>query len=190
MNEQNHNNCKHHVCVWWMAYFFDNPLRRFWHKPEIMFKDYINEGDTVLDTGCGMGYFSIGMAKMVGDTGKIISVDIQDKMLNVLKKRAKKKGLAGRIILHKSNPNTTGVNKKIDFALLFWMLHEVPDKKMYLQQIYDILEAEKYIFIAEPVPRVGANEFEGFINIAKEIGFKEISRPDTAKSITVVLKKG
>lgn len=86
-----------HVCPWWLAYTFDNPLRSIFHKPERIFIPYLNEGMTAIDIGCGMGYFSIGMAKIVGKTGKIISVDLQQKMLDILIKRAKKAGVANRI---------------------------------------------------------------------------------------------
>ena len=48
-----------HVCPWWFAYTFDNPLRRLVHNPEKMLQKFIKEGDTVVDIGCGMGYFSI-----------------------------------------------------------------------------------------------------------------------------------
>ena len=42
------------------------------------------EGMTVLDVGCGMGFFSIGLAKLVGDKGCVIAADVQPKMLSVL----------------------------------------------------------------------------------------------------------
>ena len=60
-----------HVCPWWLAYAFDNPLRRIFHNSEKIFTPYLNEGMTAIGIGCGMGYFSIGMAKIVGKTGKI-----------------------------------------------------------------------------------------------------------------------
>ena len=71
-----------HVCPWWLCYSFDNPLRRLIHNPQRILSPYIKQGMTVLDAGCGMGYFSIGMAKMVGDSGKVIAVDLQQKMLD------------------------------------------------------------------------------------------------------------
>ena len=75
---------KQHICPWWLAYTFDNPLRRLFHKPGIIFAPYISEGMIVADFGCGMGYFSIGLAKIVGDEGQVIAVDVQQKMLDTL----------------------------------------------------------------------------------------------------------
>ena len=79
-----------HVCPWWLAYTFDNPLRKIFHKPQKMLDPYVKAGMKVMDIGCGMGFFSIGMAKLVGDKGKIFSVDLQPKMLEVTEKAAEK----------------------------------------------------------------------------------------------------
>ena len=53
----------------------------------------------MLDVGCGMGLFSLAMAKLVGDQGQVIAVDLQQKMLDVLRRRAEKAGVADRIQL-------------------------------------------------------------------------------------------
>ena len=102
-----------HVCPWWLAYTFDNPLRRIFHKPEEMFAPYLREGMTAIDLGCGMGYFSIGMAKLVGDTGKILSVDLQQQMLDTLMQRAGKAGVAGRITPLRCEENNIGSHDEV-----------------------------------------------------------------------------
>ena len=77
-----------HVCPWWGGYFIDNPLRRWVHNPHAILSPYVTTGMTVLDFGCGMGLFAIALAKLVGETGKVIAVDLQQQMLDVLVKRA------------------------------------------------------------------------------------------------------
>ena len=67
------------ICPWWLAYTFDNPFRRFFHSPEKIFGPYAADSITVLDVGCGMGFFSIGLAKLVGDRGCVIAADVQKK---------------------------------------------------------------------------------------------------------------
>jgi SAM-dependent methyltransferase len=76
-----------HVCPWWVGYTLDNPLRRFVHDPKKILAGLVGEGQTVMDLGCGMGYFSLAMARMVGRTGKVISVDIEPRMLRRLERR-------------------------------------------------------------------------------------------------------
>ena len=90
-----------HICPWWGGYFIDNWFRRLLHNPEKIVGPYVKPGMTVMDVGCGMGMFSIAMAKMVGAEGRVIAVDLQQKMLDVLRKRAEKAGVADRIQLHK-----------------------------------------------------------------------------------------
>jgi len=71
----------HRVCPWWVAYLFDNPLRRRIHPPEEILSTYVKKGMTVLDFGCGFGHFALGMAGLVGESGTVIAADIQAKML-------------------------------------------------------------------------------------------------------------
>ena len=54
-----------HICPWWLAYTFDNPFRHFFHNPEKMLGSYVAKGMTVLDVGCGMGFFSISFMPQV-----------------------------------------------------------------------------------------------------------------------------
>jgi cyclopropane fatty-acyl-phospholipid synthase-like methyltransferase len=48
----------------------ENPIRRLLHNPEKILGPYVKPGMTVMDVGCGMGFCSIAMAKMVGEDGK------------------------------------------------------------------------------------------------------------------------
>ena len=70
-----------HTCPWWLAYTWDNRIRTFFQNTDVILKPYMKSGITALDVGCGMGYFSIHMAKYIGEEGKVISVDIQKEML-------------------------------------------------------------------------------------------------------------
>ena len=116
-----------HVCPWWGGYFIDNPIRRLFHDPEKIVGPYVGPGMTAMDVGCGMGFCSIAMAKIVGDSGLVVAVDFQQKMLDVLRQRATVAGVANRIRLHKCEQNRLGVDAQADFALAFMMVHEVPD---------------------------------------------------------------
>lgn len=178
-----------HVCPWWLAYTFDNPLRRIFHDPKKIFAPYLNEGMTAIDLGCGMGYFSIGMAKIVGKTGKIISVDIQQKMLDTLQRRAEGAGVVNRITTFLCDEKNIGVNEKVDFALAFWMVHETPDESNFLKQVHSILNASGKLLLAEPKMHVTSAEFKKTLAIAQESGFKLIDVPKIYFSHTAVLEK-
>lgn len=178
-----------HICPWWLAYTFDNPLRSIFHKPEKIFAPYLNKRMTAIDIGCGMGYFSIGMAKVVGENGKIISVDIQQNMLDTLTKRAEKAGVANRITTILCNDKNIGINDKVDFALTFWMIHETPNELEFLKQIHSILKSPGKLLLAEPKIHVTCTEFKKTLSVAQELGFKLIESPKIAFSHTAVLEK-
>lgn len=178
-----------HVCRWWLAYAFDNRLRKLFHDPDKLLKDYIKAGMTVLDIGCGMGYFSIGMAKLTGGRGKVIALDIQEKMLEVMKRRADKEGVLSRIILHLGAGNDLKLKTKVDFALSFWMVHEVPDKKRFLKQVHNILKPKGRYLIVEPRLHTGDKYFKELENICKSAGFKILEKPPVALSRALLLTK-
>jgi ubiquinone/menaquinone biosynthesis C-methylase UbiE len=165
------------ICSWKIAYVLDNPIRRLIHNPQEILGGYIKPGQTVLDLGCGPGTFSIAMAKMVGESGRVIAVDIQEEMLQILRKKAAQQGLESRIITHKSGPDRIGLSKKVDFALAFYMVHEVPNAKAFLKEIASILKPKGKLLIAEPKMHVSADDFEKTIDIARQAGLRTISEP-------------
>ena len=177
------------LCPWWFAYTFDNPVRRLLHKPERVVGPYVQEGMTALDIGCGMGHFSIGMAKLVGDGGVVISVDLQQKMLDKVRKRAERSGVANRISLRLCKPDDIGVAEKVDFALTFWMAHEVPDQKRMFEQIRSILKDGGKWMLAEPRLHTSAARFEREVGVAQAVGFRVVGRPAVTMSFAAVLEK-
>ena len=100
------------------------------------------------------------MAKMVGDTGKVIAVDVQDEMLQRVKMMAARVGLESRIITHKSLPERIGVSDKVDFALAFYMVHEVPDAEAFLREVASLLKLKGKLLVVEPKFHVSASSFE------------------------------
>jgi ubiquinone/menaquinone biosynthesis C-methylase UbiE len=161
-----------HVCPWWLAYTFDNPLRRLIHNPEKMLGKFIREGDTAVDIGCGMGHFSIGMAKLVGEKGQVVSVDLQEEMLERVRRRAEKKSFISRVRLHKCSPDKLGVSEDADFALGFWMVHEVRNKESFFDEVAAFLKPGAYFLLVEPKMHVTEPYFRKLIDIAGKAGLK------------------
>jgi len=178
-----------HVCPWWLAYTFDHPIRRFFHKPDQMLAKFVKEGMTVVDIGCGMGYFSIGLAKILKGNGKIIAVDIQKEMLEVLEKRARSAGVFDMIQPRLSKEDDIGITEPIDFALTFWMVHEIPEKTRFLQQIHAVLKDSGLLLIAEPKFHVSESQFEEEKDIARKVGFGIKEEPKITFSHSVLYEK-
>jgi ubiquinone/menaquinone biosynthesis C-methylase UbiE len=180
---------KHKVCPWYAAYLFDNPLRHLIHAPAKILGPYIRPGMTVLDVGCGMGFFSLGLARLVGPDGRVISFDIQPQMLRVLERRAKRSRLFNRIETGLIEGNTFGNEETVDFALAFWVIHEVPDQDAFLSNLRRVLRPGSRLFISEPKPHVTAEELEATIRIATGSGFVVLDRPRVRLSMAVLLEK-
>jgi len=161
-----------HICPWWGGYFIDNRFRRFLHKPEKILSPYIQPGMTVMDFGCGMGFFSIAMAKMVGDKGSVIAVDLQQEMLTVLWGRANRAGVADRVHTHQCERDSVGVQHPVDFVLAFWSAHEVPDIRGLLTEAHRFLVPRGKMLLVEPRGHVTAKTFGEMIAVAQEVGFR------------------
>lgn len=176
-----------HICPWWLAYTFDNPLRRYFHDQQVILTPYLREGMTAIDLGCGMGYFSRAMAKIVGDTGKVISADVQQEMLAITRKRAEKDGVAQRIQYLLAKEDNLGVTEQVDFALAFWMVHEVSETRNFFPQVYNIIKPMGTLLIAEPKMHVTKARFDEILSFAQEAGFKITAIPTIRLSRAVVL---
>ncbi|OGI00770.1 MAG: hypothetical protein A2Y25_06190 [Candidatus Melainabacteria bacterium GWF2_37_15] len=171
-------NKHHHVCPWWIGYIIDTPLRHLMTPVSKVLKPYLKKGMTFVDLGCGMGFFSIQGAKIVGNSGKVIAVDIQPKMLQVLEKRAEKAGVNHIIQTHFAEPTDIRLEAKADFALAMWMLHEVPDIKRFLEQVKSVLNPGSYFLVVEPIPHVSNKMIKEEIDLAKQSGFEFIGYKD------------
>lgn len=179
---------KHLVCPWPLAYLFDNPLRRLLHNPEKILGAYVHPGMTVLDVGCGMGFFSLALARLVGKEGVVISVDLQQEMLQVLKKRAIRAGVADRLQTHQSSPEDLGLTARVDFILAFWMVHEVPDRAKLFRQLKPLLPKPGHLLIAEPKIHVSAEDFQETLDLAADEGWRQVGSVRVRFSRAAVLR--
>jgi len=177
------------VCPVERAGSLDNRIRRWLQNPQKILGAYIEEGMTVLDVGCGPGFFSIDMAQMVGESGRVIAADLQEGMLEKLRDKIKGTELEGRITLHKCEEDKTGVCENVDFILLFYVVHEVPNKEEFFNEIVNILKPNGQIFIIEPPFHVSKTAFEETVRKAREAGLTEVERPKVFISKTAILKK-
>jgi ubiquinone/menaquinone biosynthesis C-methylase UbiE len=164
-----------HVCPWWLGYALDNPLRRILHKPEKILAGLVGQGDTAVDIGCGMGFFSLAMARMVGDQGRVLSVDLQPEMLDMVRRRAEGAGLLPRIHTHHCRSDTIGIEQQVDFVLAFWMVHEVPDRRAFLREVRAILKPEARFLLVEPKVHVPPSSFGRIVEEACGAGMKVCS---------------
>lgn len=177
-----------HVCPWWLIRTFDNPLRRLIQDPDRILSGLVAPGQIAADIGCGIGYFTIPLARLVGPAGRVLAVDLQEKMLAGVRRRAVKAGVADRIRLCPATPGGLGVDEPVDFVLTFYMVHEAPDQERFCRQIHAILKPGGTWLLVEPVMHVGSGSFEKTLGHARNAGFAPLSRPPITLSRTMLFR--
>ena len=179
------------VCPVERAGGLDNIVRRLLQNPRKILEDYVKDGMTVLDLGCGPGFFSVEMARLVGESGRVIATDLQEGMLQKLKKKIQGTEIEETIKLHKCEEDKIGISDNVDFVLAFYMVHEVPDQKKFFREIKSILKPNGKALIVEPkLFHVSNGVFEETIMKAKEIGLEPVEKPRIFLSRAVILEKG
>lgn len=184
------DNERNRVCPVELADSLDNRIRKWLQNPTTILAPYVNAGMTALDVGCGPGFFSCELARMVGNRGKVIAADLQEGMLQKLSHKIAGTELAGRIQLVKCDHNSINVSEKVDFILTFYMVHEVPDKASFFRQLSGILKDEGQLLIVEPkLFHVSRTEFESTIKVAESNGFRTFPGPRLLLSWSAILSK-
>jgi ubiquinone/menaquinone biosynthesis C-methylase UbiE len=190
MHSHDHSSGDHQrVCPWWLCFTFDNFFRRMLQNPQRILRPYVKPGWTALDVGPGLGYFTLPLARLVGDTGKVIAVDLQKEMLEGIRRRALKAGLLKRIELRQTTPDKIGINEPLDFCLAFWMVHEVPDKPRFLSEISAGLKPGGLFLLVEPNLHVSRINYRETLQTAIGTGLKVIEEPHIFFSNSALLQK-
>lgn len=177
-----------HVCSVRHAWALDNFLRRWAHNPDRMFGPWVRPGMAVLDVGCGPGFASIGLARLVGPTGRVTAVDLQPEMLEMLRIKADGLGLADRIDPVSCGPENIAVAGPFDFAVAFYMVHETPDPRLFLRQLRAVMKPGGAFFVAEPKFHVGKKAMAQTLAAAQEAGFELEATPRLFVSRTAVFR--
>ena len=180
------------VCPHWVGYSLIVPWRKWVHDPRKILGAHVREGMTVLEVGPGMGFFTLPMARMVGERGKVVAVDVQETMLRSLEKRARSAGIADRIVTRVCQPRSLDVEDLaalVDFALLFAMVHEVPDVMALFRDVAVALKPGAACLVSEPRGHVTAERFAETLAIADAAGLAAIQTPKIAWSRSALLEK-
>ncbi|MBI5486428.1 MAG: methyltransferase domain-containing protein [Deltaproteobacteria bacterium] len=169
-----------HICPWWIGWLLLSPLRRLFESPERLLGPHVRPGMTVLEPGCGMGFFSLPLARMVGPAGRVVCVDLQSRMIAGLRRRAERAGLAGRIEAITGTLDEAALEARrgaVDVAVAIHMVHEVRDGAAFVRRLFEMLRPGGRLLIVEPKGHVSAGAFEGTVVLATAAGFAECGRP-------------
>lgn len=147
---------------------------------------------TVLEPGCGMGWFSLPLARLVGPSGKVVCADVQPEMIEGLRRRALRAGLLDRIETVVCSPSDLGAGAwdgRVDLAVALLMLHEVPDAEGFLRQVHAALRPGGALLVVEPRGHVSRGDFETSLAAAVRAGFLAEDRTVRRPRLSALLRK-
>jgi len=143
---------------------------------------------TVLDLGCGTGYFTLEIARLLNDNGKVIAVDVQKGMLDILQQKLENRELKKLIEIHDGQENRIDLSEKVDFILAFYSFHEMRYLDNIILDLTKIVKPETKILISEQKLHVSKNRFNEIIAKIENNGFEVCERPMIFFSRTVVMR--
>jgi ubiquinone/menaquinone biosynthesis C-methylase UbiE len=121
----------------------------------------------------------------------VLSVDLQEKMLQYLEKRAVRAGVQDRITTMLGEPDDIKItDSRVDFMLAFWMVHEVKDIPRFFGQAAKALKPTGSMLCVEPRMHVPPRRFEEILGYGRSAGLVVSGGPTVGMSRSAVLKSG
>jgi len=170
------------VAKWHHLLFYPDWFRRIHQRPGKFLGELVRPGMTVADVGCGLGFYTVEMARMVGEKGRVVAVDFQPEMLRFTRRKANKAAVSQRVAIVQCAQDDLTVLEHVDFALSMWVAHEVPDRGRFFRQIRCILKPIGRFLLAEPKCHVGKKMYEAICDDAERAGLGKISEPKVGGS--------
>ena len=181
-----------HTCPWWFGYFLLNPLRRLVQPPARLLGRFVRPGMVVVEPGCGMGFFTLDLARMVGPAGRVVAIDLQEKMLEGLRRRVARAGLEGAIDVRPAQPGRLGIDDlagRVDLVLAFYVVHELREPAGFFAEIAAALKPDGAALVVEPPLHVSRAAFEASLAVAARAGLHVTRRPRIGPNKAALLAK-
>jgi ubiquinone/menaquinone biosynthesis C-methylase UbiE len=145
-----------------------NLIKRFLIRdrsiPQKHVEPYVKKGQVVADIGCGSGYYTLALAECVGPEGRVYAVDLNEKAIRNLEKRANKFGYHN-IEAHASSATDLSFIKdgSIDFVLANGLLCVMSgNRDSAVSEIKRIMkpDGKAYLSLGSPPPFGHVNRAE------------------------------
>ncbi len=140
IKERHHNS---NFAFWIITLMHDNPLLPIFRNPYKLLKTAgLKPGQKVLEVGCGPGFFTIPVAKIVGKEGIIYAVDVHPLAIKRVQKKIEKEGIEN-VTPVLANASDTGLpDASIDLAFLFGLRYIAGGLENLILELHRILKPE------------------------------------------------
>mgnify|MGYP001795790432 CR=1 FL=1 len=109
----------------------------------------VERGQTVCDLGCGNGFYALRLAPLVAPTGRVLAVDIQREMLELLRERARARSVPGIKTIRGRVNDPRLPEAEIDLVLLVDVYHEFSHPVAMLEAIHTGLKPTGRVALVE-----------------------------------------
>lgn len=129
----------------------DNPIRRrLIQKPELIAERMqLKPGMIVVEIGPGKGSYTKAVAEKIQPNGKVFAIDIQEPIINRLKKKIKKENIQNIIPKIDDAYNLSFEEESVDRIFAITCLPEIPDPIRVLREFKRILKPDGIISLSE-----------------------------------------
>jgi precorrin-6B methylase 2 len=176
--------------------WLDRPERQNEERPEVVIGAMgLRGGEVVADLGAGSGYFTFRLAKKVGRRGKVLAVDIQDEMLETLRRRSAELGVTNveEVKAGETDPHLPAGG--VDMVLMVDVYHELAYPFEVMTRVREALKPGGRVVFVEyrkEDPRVPIKEVHkmSVAQLAKEmqaVGLAQVRRVETLPSQHIVI---
>lgn len=176
----------------------DNPERRKMLPPESTLLTLgLRPGDYMADIGCGVGYFSLPAAGIVGMSGKVYAVDIEEEMLADVRQKAEQ--LTNIEAVQSTETLVPLPDNSVSFVFAAFVLHEAEDLYSLLQECRRLLipagkavflewEKKETIFGPPVAHRLSKEEVVHIVEAAGLVNVKQISLNEAMYAIIATIQ--
>jgi ubiquinone/menaquinone biosynthesis C-methylase UbiE len=182
-----------HTCPRWFGYLLLAPMRRIAQRPTRILRPFVRPGMVVAEPGCGMGFFTLDLARMVSPGGRVVAIDLQERMIAGLRRRAARAGLEGAIDVRLARPDRLGIDDlagQVDLVLAFYVVHELQDPAAFFAEVARALKPDGTMLVVEPPLHVSRAAFESSLALAPRAGLVVTRRPGIGPNKTALLARG
>ena len=109
----------------------------------------VAEGSTVADIGAGSGYYTVRLARLVGPKGRVYANDLQQGMLDLLKRRVERERLANVELVLGTESDPRLPPASLDMALMVDVYHEFSQPQAMLRRIREALKPDGRLILLE-----------------------------------------
>ena len=129
---------------------WEGPERDASQRPaDVIAAMQIEPGMTLVDLGTGTGYFLPYLSKAAGPSGLVLALDIETGMVDYVRQRAAREGLANVEPRHEK-PDDPGLDaRSVDRILVVNTWHHIPERTRYAAKLHEALKDDGTIAIVE-----------------------------------------